>query len=53
MALDQAREAKRGFEKIGTTGRGIGPAYEDKVARRGLRLGDLQEEHRFARKLKE
>jgi len=53
IALDQAREAKRGFEKIGTTGRGIGPAYEDKVARRGLRLGDLQEEHRFARKLKE
>ena len=53
VALDQAREAKRGFEKIGTTGRGIGPAYEDKVARRGLRLGDLQEEHRFARKLKE
>ncbi len=53
VALDQAREAKRGNEKIGTTGRGIGPAYEDKVARRGLRLGDLQEEHRFARKLKE
>jgi adenylosuccinate synthase len=53
VALDQAREAKRGFEKIGTTGRGIGPAYEDKVARRGLRLGDLQDEHRFARKLKE
>jgi adenylosuccinate synthase len=53
VALDQAREAKRGFEKIGTTGRGIGPAYEDKVARRGLRLGDLQDEHRFGRKLKE
>ena len=53
IALDQAREAKRGFEKIGTTGRGIGPAYEDKVARRGLRLGDLQDEHRFARKLRE
>ncbi len=53
VALDQAREAKRGFEKIGTTGRGIGPAYEDKVARRGLRLGDLQDEHRFARKLRE
>ena len=53
VALDQAREAKRGYEKIGTTGRGIGPAYEDKVARRGLRLGDLQDEHRFARKLKE
>jgi adenylosuccinate synthase len=53
VALDQAREAKRGGEKIGTTGRGIGPAYEDKVARRGLRLGDLQDEIRFARKLKE
>ncbi len=53
VALDQAREAKRGGEKIGTTGRGIGPAYEDKVARRGLRLGDLQDEVRFARKLKE
>ena len=53
VALDQAREAKRGFEKIGTTGRGIGPAYEDKVARRGLRLGDLQDEQRFARKLRE
>lgn len=53
VALDQAREAKRGNEKIGTTGRGIGPAYEDKVARRGLRLGDLQDEKRFARKLHE
>ena len=41
VALDQAREARRGNEKIGTTGRGIGPAYEDKVARRGVRLGDL------------
>src|SRR5690606_1929268 len=40
-ALDQARELKRGSAKIGTTGRGIGPAYEDKVARRGLRMGDL------------
>ena len=40
-AIDQAREAKRGGQAIGTTGRGIGPAYEDKVARRGLRLGDL------------
>ncbi len=53
VALDQAREAKRGNDKIGTTGRGIGPAYEDKVARRGLRLGDLQDRQRFARKLKE
>ncbi len=53
VALDQAREAKRGNEKIGTTGRGIGPAYEDKVARRGLRLGDLKDQQRFARRLKE
>jgi adenylosuccinate synthase len=53
VALDQAREAKRGHEKIGTTGRGIGPAYEDKVARRGLRLGDLQDSQRFARKLRD
>jgi adenylosuccinate synthase len=41
VALDQAREAKRGDAKIGTTGRGIGPAYEDKVARRAIRLQDL------------
>ncbi len=41
VALDQAREASRGEAKIGTTGRGIGPAYEDKVARRGLRVADL------------
>ena len=40
-ALDLARENARGAERIGTTGRGIGPAYEDKVGRRGLRLGDL------------
>ena len=53
VALDQARELKRGAAKIGTTGRGIGPAYEDKVARRGLRLGDLQNEARFAAKLEE
>ncbi len=53
VALDQAREVRRGIEKIGTTGRGIGPAYEDKVARRGLRLGDLQDPERFARKLRE
>ncbi len=53
VALDQAREARRGDARIGTTGRGIGPAYEDKVARRGLRLGDLQDEARFARKLRE
>lgn len=53
VALDQAREIKRGNAKIGTTGRGIGPAYEDKVARRGLRLGDLFDEQAFAEKLKE
>src|SRR5512138_1507212 len=40
-ALDQAREEKRGAQAIGTTGRGIGPAYEDKVARTGIRAGDL------------
>ena len=53
VALDQAREIKRGNAKIGTTGRGIGPAYEDKIARRGLRLGDLFDEQTFAAKLKE
>jgi adenylosuccinate synthase len=41
VALDQAREAAKGVNKIGTTGRGIGPAYEDKVARRALRIADL------------
>ncbi|WP_067865953.1 adenylosuccinate synthase [Neptuniibacter marinus] len=53
VALDQARELARGEAKIGTTGRGIGPAYEDKVARRGLRLADLMDKERFAAKLKE
>jgi len=53
VALDHAREAKRGEAKIGTTGRGIGPAYEDKVARRGLRLRDIQDPERFAAKLKD
>ena len=47
IALDQAREAARGDNKIGTTGRGIGPAYEDKVARRGLRLGDILDADAF------
>ncbi len=52
LALDVAREAARGHLAIGTTGRGIGPCYEDKVARRGLRLADLwQPEERFAEKL--
>lgn len=53
IALDQAREAAKGDAKIGTTGRGIGPAYEDKVARRGLRLGDLLDADGFAQKLAE
>lgn len=53
VALDQARELARGNDKIGTTGRGIGPAYEDKVARRGLRVGDLLDEQAFANQLKE
>jgi len=50
-ALDQAREAKRGAEAIGTTGRGIGPAYEDKVARCGLRINDLQHPKEFRARL--
>ena len=53
IAMDQAREAARGKKAIGTTGRGIGPAYEDKVARRGLRVGDLFDKEAFAEKLKE
>jgi adenylosuccinate synthase len=53
VALDQARELARGNAKIGTTGRGIGPAYEDKAARRGLRLGDLMDAKRFEEKLRE
>ena len=52
-ALDQAREARRGEAKIGTTGRGIGPAYEDKVARRGLRVQDLFEPAYFREQLAE
>ena len=51
IALDVAREKKRGKKAIGTTGRGIGPAYEDKVARRGIRLGDLVHSNRFSEKL--
>ncbi|PKM31880.1 MAG: adenylosuccinate synthase [Gammaproteobacteria bacterium HGW-Gammaproteobacteria-11] len=53
VALDQAREKARGEAKIGTTGRGIGPAYEDKVSRRGLRVADLFHRERFAAKLGE
>ncbi|MBJ7553263.1 adenylosuccinate synthase [Marinomonas spartinae] len=53
IAMDQARELAKGEKKIGTTGRGIGPAYEDKVARRAIRVGDLLDPERFASKLKE
>ncbi len=53
VALDQAREKARGKAAIGTTGRGIGPAYEDKVSRRGLRLDDMFHRERFAAKLGE
>ncbi len=52
-ALDAAREVARGAAKIGTTGKGIGPAYEDKVARRAIRVADLLNAERFAEKLKE
>jgi adenylosuccinate synthase len=52
-ALDAAREAKRGDAKIGTTGKGIGPAYEDKVARRAIRVADLLNEKRLEEKLRE
>ncbi len=52
VAMDHAREAALGKKAIGTTGRGIGPAYEDKVARRGLRVGDLFNMPVFAEKLK-
>ncbi len=53
VALDAAREKARGKKAIGTTGRGIGPCYEDKVARRGLRVSDLMSETSFAEKLKQ
>ena len=51
IALDQAREASRGKSKIGTTGRGIGPAYEDKVARRAIRVVDLLHPEKLVEKL--
>ncbi|MCH9756563.1 MAG: adenylosuccinate synthase [Gammaproteobacteria bacterium] len=51
IALDKAREAQSGRTAIGTTGRGIGPAYEDKIARRGLRVSDLLHPERFVEKL--
>ena len=53
IALDKAREIKKGKSKIGTTGRGIGPAYEDKISRRGVRLGDLSEQDSLLEKIKE
>ena len=53
IALDQAREQARGNKAIGTTGRGIGPAYEDKIARRGIRLGELLNPPHFEQRLRE
>src|SRR5258708_4764599 len=53
IALDQARERARGANALGTTGRGIGPAYEDKAARRAVRVADLFQRDRFAAKLGE
>ena len=53
IALDKARESRKGNTAIGTTGRGIGPAYEDKVARRALKVGDLFHKERFVAKLTE
>ncbi len=53
IALDQAREKARGNGAIGTTGRGIGPAYEDKIARRALRAGDFLNKDRLAKKMSE
>jgi adenylosuccinate synthase len=53
VALDRAREQARGVNAIGTTGRGIGPAYEDKIARRAVRVADLFQRERFASKLGE
>lgn len=53
VALDKAREIARGDNAIGTTGRGIGPAYEDKIARRGIRLGEIFNENLFKQRLKE
>jgi adenylosuccinate synthase len=53
VALDRAREQAKGKSAIGTTGRGIGPAYEDKVARRAIRFGDLFDEKRLSAKLED
>ena len=51
--IDRARERASGDRKIGTTGRGVGPAYEDKVARRAVRVGELQQPQQFAARLRE
>lgn len=53
VALDKAREAHLGKDAIGTTGRGIGPAYEDKIARRGIRMSDLRDTAKLSEKLRE
>lgn len=53
IAIDQAREIARGKDAIGTTGRGIGPCYEDKVARRGIRVSDLLDAKLLGKKLQE
>src|SRR5690554_2476944 len=53
VRLDVAREHARGDDKIGTTGRGIGPAYEDKASRRGIRLDDLRDPVAFEAKLRD
>lgn len=53
VAIDQAREVAKGAKAIGTTGRGIGPAYEDKIARRGIRAADLLNAELFTEKLRE
>ncbi len=53
ISLDQARERQKGSNKLGTTGRGIGPAYEDKVARRGIRLAETLNEKKFGERLAE
>jgi adenylosuccinate synthase len=53
VALDHAREAARGKKAIGTTGRGIGPCYEDKVSRRGIRFGEMLDTAHFTERLRE
>ena len=53
IKIDKAREIKKGSSKIGTTGRGIGPAYEDKISRRGIRFGDLSDPRNLLDKIEE